>query len=206
VAGITLVAVVGLRAVTDLSDPRHPRRFTLLAEVALALTLVIVAVALRRLGLYQQAYGLTMLRLYSSVFAVWIGVVLLFAGAALAGVGRGRAWFPAAAGAAGLVLLLVLNIADPEAVVVRHNVDRAARTQKVDPGYLAELSDDAVPALVAALPRLPEPARGEVVAAVCDAASEPPFDGIWSANTSRRRAVDARRQVCRPGVVRRSVP
>jgi hypothetical protein len=201
-AGITLVAVIGLRAVTDLSDPRHRLRFTVLAEVALGLTLVIVAVALRRLGLYQEAYGLTMLRLYSSVFAVWIGAVLLFAGAALAGVGAGRAWFPAAAGAAGLVLLLVLNIVNPEAAVVRHNVDRAARTQKVDPIYLADLSDDAVPALVRALPRLPEPARAEVLAAVCDVGMSP-FDGWAAANTSRRRATDARRQVCRLSEVKR---
>lgn len=57
---------------------------------------------------------------------------------------------------------------NPEAVVVRHNVDRAVRTEKVDPGYLAELPDDAVPALVRALPDLPDPARGEVLAAVCD--------------------------------------
>ena len=86
--------------------------------------------------------------------------------------------------------------------MVRHNVDRAARTQRVDPGYLAELSDDAVPALVRALPDLPEPARGEVLASVCGGV--PPTDDGWAAaNTSRRRAIDARRQVCRPVGVRR---
>ena len=202
VAAITLVAIVGLRAVTDLSDPRRRLRFTLLAEAAIALTLVIVAVALRRLGLYQDAYGLTMLRLCSTVFAVWIGVVLMLAGAAVGGVGAGRAWLPGAAGAAGLVLLLTLNVVNPEAVVARHNIDRAARTLKVDPGYLAQLSDDAVPALVEGLDRLPEPARSEVLAAVCDPSPEP--DGGWAAtNTARRRAVDARRQVCRPVGVRR---
>ena len=197
VASITLVALVGLRAVTDLSEPRHRVRFTVLAEVAIALTLVIVFVALRRLGLYRQAYGLTMLRLYSSVFAVWIGVVLGLAGLAVAGLGARRAWFPAAAGVTGLVLLLGLNAVNPEAVVVRHNIDRAARTQKVDPGYLAELSDDAVPELVRALPDLDEPARAQVLAAVC-AGIDRSFDGWAAANTSHRRATDARRQVCRP--------
>jgi hypothetical protein len=202
VAGITVVTLVGLRAVTDLSDPGYRLRFRILAEAAVALTLVILVVALRRLGLYQDAYGLTMLRLYSSVFAVWIGLVLVLAGCALAGLAPNRAWFPGAAIVAGLALLLGLNIVNPEAVVVRHNVDRAVRTQKVDPGYLAELSDDAVPALVDALPRLPEPARSEVVAAVCDA-DQAAFDGWAAANTARRRATDARRQVCRPGGIRR---
>ena len=202
VAGISLVSLIGLRAATDLSDPAHARRFTVMAEAVLALTMVIVAVALRRLGLYQDAYGLTMLRLYSSVFAVWIGVVLVLAGLGLAGVAAERAWFPAAAMVAGLALLLGLNIANPEAMVVQHNVDRAAKTQKVDPTYLAELSDDAVPELVRALPRLPEPAAHEVVNSVC-AGEAGPFDGWAAFNTSRRRAMDARRQVCSPGVTRR---
>ena len=202
VAGITLVALVTLRAVTDLSDPGHHLRFKVVAGAAIALTLVILVVALRRLGLYQDAYGLTMLRLYSSVFAVWIGAVLVLAGCALAGLAAGRAWFFGAAMVTGLALLLGLNVVNPEPVVVRHNVDRAVKTQKVDPGYLAELSDDAVPALVRALPRLPDPARSEVLAAVC-ARPTASSDGWAAANTSRRRGMDARRQVCRPEVVRR---
>ncbi|HWI04235.1 MAG TPA: DUF4173 domain-containing protein [Acidimicrobiales bacterium] len=202
VAAITLVALVGLRAVTDLSNPAHRLRFTVLGEVAIALTLVILAVALRRLGLYTQAYGLTMLRLFSLVFALWIATVLVLAGAALAGVAAGRAWFAGAALVAGLALLLGLNVVNPEAVVARHNVERAARQLPVDPVYLAELSDDAVPALVAALPRLQAPERTAVLEAIC-AGDEWPFDGWAAANTSRRRATDARQRVCGPVGVRR---
>lgn len=51
---------------------------------------------------------------------------------------------------AGLVLLLGANLADPESFVVRHNVARADAGVEVDTTYLASLSDDAVPALVAA--------------------------------------------------------
>lgn len=202
VATITLVALVGLRAVTDLSDPAHRLRFRALGGVAIVLTLVVLAVALRRLGLYQQAYGLTMLRLVSFVFAVWIGIVLVLAGLALAGVAADRAWLAGAALVAGLALLFGLNVVNPEAIVVRHNVDRATREQPVDPAYLAELSDDAVPAMVDALPRLPEAERAAVLAAAC-ADGDWPFDGWAAANGSRRRAMDARRQVCRPEGVRR---
>jgi hypothetical protein len=202
VAAITLVALVGLRAVTDLSDPGHRLRFTVLGEIAIGLTLVILLVGLRRLGLYTDAYGLTMLRVFAFVFAVWIGVVLLLAGLALGGVGGDRAWLVGGALVAGLALLLGLNVANPEAIVVRRNVDRATRAQPVDPVYLAELSDDAVPALVRALPRLPEPQRAEVLAAACEE-GDWPFDGWAAANTSRRRATDARRRVCGPVGVRR---
>jgi hypothetical protein len=202
VAAITLVALVGLRAVTDLSDPGHRLRFTVLGEIAIGLTLVVLLVALRRLDLYTNAYGLTMLRVVAFVFAVWIGVVLVLAGLALGGVGADRAWLVGGALVAGLTLLLGLNVANPEAIVVRHNVDRATRSQSVDPEYLAELSDDAVPALVRALPRLPEPERTAVLAAACDD-GDWPFDGWAAANTSRWRATDARQRVCGPVGVRR---
>jgi hypothetical protein len=202
VAAITLVALVGLRAVTDLSDPTHRLRFTVLGEIAIGLTLVILLVALRRLGLYTDAYGLTMLRVFAFVFALWIGVVLALAGLALGGVGADRSWFVGGALVTGLTLLLGLNVANPEAIVVRHNVDRATHAQPVDPVYLAELSDDAVPALVAALPRLPEPQRAEMLTAAC-AGGDWPFDGWAAANTSRRRATDARQRVCGPVGVRR---
>lgn len=202
VAAITLVALVGLRAVTDLSDPVHRRRFTVLGEVAIVLTLVILAVALRRLNLYTQAYGLTMLRLFSLVFTLWVATVLVLAGVALSGAGADRAWFTGAALVAGLALLLGLNALNPEAIVARHNLERAARHLAVDPVYLAELSDDAVPALVGALPRLPARERAVVLAAAC-AGEESPFDGWAAANTARRRAMDARQRVCGPVGVRR---
>ncbi len=131
-----------------------------------------------------------------------VAAVLVLAGVALLGLGADGAWFPGAALGAVLGLLFVLNVVDPEAIVVRHNGDRATEGRPIDPDCLAELSDDAVPALVSALPWLPEPERADALAAVCGR-SEPSFGSWAAANTSCRRAVDARRQVCRSqGVMR----
>ena len=200
VAAITLGALLGLRAAVDLSEAGDRRRFTLLAGAAVALTLVIVAVALARLNLYQDAFGLTMLRLYSTVFAVWIGVVFVLLGVDLAGVGRARRWLPSAAVAAGLVSLLALNVVNPEALVVRHNVSFAERTGRFDPDYLTDLSDDAVPALVDALPRLGPDARRTVLVRVCEMGSAGQATRPWWAfNGSRDAAVEARQSVCVPG-------
>jgi hypothetical protein len=197
VAAITLAVLLGLRAATDLSDPADRHRFTVLAETAVSLTLVIVVVAVVRLGLYEDAFGLTMLRLYSKVFAVWIGFVFVLLAVHLVGWGRGRAWLPSAAVAAGLVALFALNLANPEAVVVRHNVAFAERSGRFDPDYLAALSDDAVPALVAALPRLAPDARQVVLAQVCTMGSAGRTDRSWSSyNTARDAAIEARRSVC----------
>jgi hypothetical protein len=200
VAAITLAVLLGLRAATDLSDSADRRRFTVLAGAAVSLTIVIVIVAVVRLGLYEDAFGFTMLRLYSKVFAVWIGVVFVLLAVHLVGLGRGRPWLPSAAVAAGLLALLGLNLANPEAVVVRHNVAFAERTGRFDPVYLADLSDDAVPALVAALPRLGPDARQVVLDRVCgDGTAGRPGRSWWASNTSHWAATKARATVCVPG-------
>ncbi len=194
-ATITLGALLGLRSLTDLDDPATRRRFVLLGEAAVALTLVVVFVALRRLELYQNAFGLTMLRLYSQVFAAWMGGVFFLLAAVLAGVGQGRSWLPATAAAAGLAALLALNVANPEAMVVRHNVDFAASSGRFDPAYLVELSDDAVPALADALPRLRPEAREEVLATIC--ADRSASRWFWEYNGALDGAAEARNRVCR---------
>jgi hypothetical protein len=167
VAGITLCLLLALRAGTDLRQESTGRRFLLLSEAVVGLTLVIVAVAVWRMHLYQRVFGLTMLRLYVEVFSYWIGVVFVLLGGSLAGLWARRAWLLPAAAAAGLVILLGLNVVNPEAVVVRHNVTHAERSGRFDPAYLADLSSDAVPTLLEQLPRLEAADRSSVLSALC---------------------------------------
>lgn len=192
-AALTLVVLLALRAFTAPTAGRSARAHTALSELAVALTLVVVVVAVRRLQVYEQAFGLTMLRLYSTAFAVWVGGVFVLLGAALAR-RRERPWLTPAAGALGLAVLLSLAVADPEAVVARHNVAHAERTGRFDAVYLAGLSDDAVPPLLEALPRLQDDDRLAVLRGVC---SRPAAGGgplAW--NLSRHRAARARRLHC----------
>ncbi|WP_433783126.1 DUF4153 domain-containing protein [Actinomycetospora sp. CA-101289] len=113
--------------------------------VLCAATLVVVASALSRMHLYEQAYGLTTARLLAAVFEGWLGVLVL-AVVAAAGALRAR-WLPRFGLVSGVVLLLALAVANPDAWVARQNLDRYAVTGTVDWGYLRDLSDDAVPAL-----------------------------------------------------------
>lgn len=154
VATLTLGILLAVRAAVDLSTPIRQRAFLFLAEAAVVLTLAIVVVAVRRLHLYEQAYGLTLLRLFSSVFALWVGGVFVLLAASLAGVHRQRRWLVSAAISFGLVCVVALNIVNPERLVVARNVDHYLKSGKLDVDHLAGLSDDAVPALVGALPRL----------------------------------------------------
>jgi hypothetical protein len=139
-----LLAVAALTLLVLLVLDNGTRVVRMLSLAAVALTLLIVASAVRRLVVYEDAFGLTMLRLFSMAFAVWVGVVFVLLGARLLGLGGGRRWLLGTSTAVGLALVLALNVADAEAVVVRRNVARA----DFDPAHAATLSDDAVPALV----------------------------------------------------------
>jgi Domain of unknown function (DUF4173) len=167
VAGITLVVLVLFSRITALNQPSSKRAFVVLAEVAIALTLLIVAVASMRLSLYEDAYGFTMLRLYSHLFAGLIAVIFLLLAADLGGVFRSRRWFVGATAITALTLLLALNFANPEALVAGFNVDRAASTGELDPQYLTELSGDAVPTLLASRAQLQPAQFSQIKAAVC---------------------------------------
>ena len=136
------------------------------------MTLVVVGTAIHRLGLYQDAYGLTMLRLACTLFAWWLGAVFLLVAVRLAGVGGSRAWLPMAVVASARPRSSCGTPWGPEALVVRTNVDRAVAGKRFDPTYLSNLSDDAVPAIAAALPRLS--AQDRAVASPLTASTRPP--------------------------------
>jgi hypothetical protein len=147
-------------------------------------TLVIVASALSRMWLYQEAYGFTTLRLVVLTGELWLGACFLLV---LVAVLRLRAG-PVARemAAAGVVALLALAALDPERFVAAHNVERHAATGRLDTGYLATLSADAVPALLA----LPEPERCAAVSGLRIRLAAPEPD--WTSwNAARAAARDA---------------
>jgi Domain of unknown function (DUF4173) len=200
VAVITLGVLLLLRAATELASPGQRATFTAVAEVAVALTVVVVVVAVRRLNLYEDAFGLTMLRLYSELFSYWIGAVFLFLGAALAGVGHGRGWLVGAAVAAGLALLLALNVANPEAVVARDQLAGTRQVRRIDVAYVARLSEDAIPTVAARVPGLDPAARADLRARLCaaepDGVSPSRFTGWAAWNLGRERAERAVTRIC----------
>jgi hypothetical protein len=110
------------------------------------LTLVVVASALYRMHVYQEAYGFTQLRLLVDVFEGWLGLVVL--GVMAAGIKLRATWLPRAALLSGATSLLLMAAINPDAWVAQRNVDRYEETGKVDWVFLQQLSDDAVPVLV----------------------------------------------------------
>ena len=130
----------------------HERIFRALAGAQVLMLFVIMASAVQRMRLYQSEYGLTQLRLYTTVFMGWLAIVFIwFAVTVLRGQ---RERFAFGALVAGLLVLAILHILNPDAFIVRINAARAGAGRRFDANYATSLSADAVPALMAALPAL----------------------------------------------------
>lgn len=166
---LTILAVLSLGLIMGLGfwakreNIASKRWFNAMSTCLVAMMVVILASALKRLMLYEAAYGFTRLRTYTHVAIGWMGVmfvvfiILLYQE-------RLRRFAPAAV--LGLLgFTLTLNILNVDAFIVRQNLKRYAATGdieivqensaqnetltgKLDLRYLFDLSYDAIPGLV----------------------------------------------------------
>jgi hypothetical protein len=182
-AGLTLVVVWA--AVVFAATPRRAHRIALrlLLGALCGLTIVVLASALNRLLLYEDAFGLTRSRLFAEAVAVWLGglFALLVAAGVVRAVGRNLARIVVVGTAAGL---LAFSLANPDQLVAERNVERWRETGRIDLFYLQELSADAAEAITGLPPHLRREALAPLAARL--EADEP-----WSSfNLSRDRARD----------------
>jgi hypothetical protein len=181
---LTLGVIAVVARLARLDSPTDRRWLRAVLGALSVLTLVIVASALARMWLYQQAYGFTVLRVLVSACEVWLGVVYLLVLAA--GVRLEAGWLARAVVGTGFAALVGLAALNPERFIAERNIDRYHATHEIDVRYLSRLSDDAVPALAA----LPEELRA---CALQFRRVEPDDWRSW--NLARRQARDALAQV-----------
>jgi hypothetical protein len=142
---LTLV-VIGVAARVAPRRERADRILLRLLLGALAvLTLVIVAAALRRMALYEQAYGWTRLRVLVGAVELWLG--LLFVLVLGAGVRLRAGWLPRAVAGTAVAGLLTVAVLSPDRFIADRNIERYQQTGDIDVTYLSTLSPDAAPAL-----------------------------------------------------------
>ncbi len=126
----------------------------LVISLPCVLVLLVVASALHRITVYQQAFGFTVLRLLVIVFEAWLGVVLLAVSARVNGLLSAR-WLPRVAVLTAAVTMLGVALLNPDAWIASHNIKRYQATGTIDWYYLSHSSDDAIPAVET----LPQPQR-----------------------------------------------
>jgi hypothetical protein len=194
----------GLLVFLEYQVVARPRVYVMTAVALVVLTIVVLASAVLRLQLYQDAYGWTELRLYVAVSIAAMAATLATLAVFLAA-DRTR-WLGHVMGVIGLASLIALNVIAPAAFVAERNLQRIIDPSLVPPDgeaaldaeYLGVLPDDAVPVLVAALPRLSgndafriRNVIDERERALAEAAYQTPFS--W--NLGRQRAREALRTV-----------
>ena len=165
-AELTTVATLCtiLLVVLDRWAVRGPREWWTRA-VALVVVIeveVLLLSALRRLWLYESAYGFTTVRLYAHVYMVGVALFLALLGWGLSR-GLRPGWLARRGATIAAVALTILLYWNHEAWIVRQNVGRFLRTDQLDTSYLVwGLSPNATPVLVESLSRLPPHLAGQV--------------------------------------------
>ena len=159
VAFFSLLMILGLGAVTRRESETQRKTFSALSVGIVALVLVMLVSAYRRLILYETAYGFSELRTYTHVFMIWLGLLLV--ATVVLEILRRERMFALAALIASVGFAATLPILNVDAFIVRANIQRAADGAELDASYFTELSPDALPALVDALHSdvLADPAR-----------------------------------------------
>jgi hypothetical protein len=177
------VLVVPVVLAANATAREHQRLIRGLCATLIGLELAVAASALQRMHAYVDQFGLTELRLYATGVIIWIAVVLVWSFATVLYGEKRR--FAIGVIVAGFAATLALNAVNPDALIARTNIARG----HADPAYLSQLSDDAVPTLVARLPRITDPAAQAALAQALLARKTE--TGVLSWNRSRSAARSA---------------
>lgn len=142
---LVLLLVAGVRALGRTRTQRDRRVMTTMSAILCLLTLLVVGSALRRMALYQEAFGYTTLRVAVDLFEVWLGLVVLAVLVSL--FTPTRQWLGRTILVAGVAMTITGTVGNMSAWVAERNIERYEATGTLDTFYLQQLPADAVPAI-----------------------------------------------------------
>ncbi|MBQ2704864.1 MAG: DUF4173 domain-containing protein [Clostridia bacterium] len=148
ICGINIGVIVGSLLISKKDKKgNQPLAVRLLCGFICLFSLVIVATVIGKLVMYMGLYGLTELRLYTSLFSVCAAIIIIFVGIRLL-IPR-FAYFRATA-ATLAVLSVGIAFADVNTTIARYNTEAYLNgyLEQVDVDYLGTLGSASVPSLV----------------------------------------------------------
>ncbi len=148
VAVLTLLMILGLNWITQRQNKGQINWFNGLSSSMIGFVLIMLVSAFRRMRLYEAEFGYTELRLQVYLFMGWLGGLLLWF--------LFTQWRRPDRFAIGFIVVAIgfvatLNLINPDLFIAKKNLVRYQQTGDLDVKYLTTLSDDAMPALFAAL-------------------------------------------------------
>ncbi len=164
VACLALALLGSLALATRRATAVRRHGFNGLSLAMVALVLGMLVSAFQRMLLYEEAYGFTRLRVYTHSFMIWLAAVLVLYGVALL-LDRAKV-FVWGAIIAALLYLAGLNVANPDALIARANIERYQVSGALDDEYLASLSADATPVVRDSLVHLGPDPRANILHAL----------------------------------------
>ena len=161
VAFLSLGLIMALGAWTQREGRRQKHWFNGLSAGLVGLVGAILVSALKRLLLYENAYGFTRLRTYTHVAIVWMGILFVAFLALLFAERLQR--FALVVALSVLGFAATLNLLNVDSFIVHQNTARLSQTGEIDIQYLISLTDDAVPGLIELIEMTPKAVRIELL-------------------------------------------
>ena len=164
VALINICLVVGTINFTSISDVRLSKILKILNSVLILSTFVILLSAHYRMSLYEESYGYTYLRVFTHYFMAVVFTILIatLGKVWINSINLGKCYITI-----GIIAYLLINYINVDVIIASKNLERYYRTQMIDVDYMAGLSFDTVPYLVALLhapdPKIEANARKHVI-------------------------------------------
>jgi hypothetical protein len=153
VAGLTLPILLLAGWALGLRRPEDRARLRRHVLGLVGLLFLLLGSALSRMLLYTREFGLTESRVYVTACLGWLACA--FAWFALMQLRGSPERFATGAFAAGLQMLLALNLLDVDGMIVRVNAARAREGRPFDARYVTTLGAGAVPQLLRSADGLP---------------------------------------------------
>ena len=145
VAIISFLLLFGMDKFIPKKEEGYASIFKILASALILQVILIMISAHTRLTLYETAYGMTILRLYSHVFIVFLATIFFLMSYKIFRDRRENV-FAFRVFAVAVLFLAFMNLFNPDAFIANRNIESFYATGKLDIHYLALLSDDALTA------------------------------------------------------------
>ena len=147
VSSINILVVVLVSALTRKQDGRLTLPLRLLSLFVCVFSLILTATEIAKMKLYMDTFGLTRLRILTTLFTVFLGIVFI---ALIIHVFTLRFPYMKIAVIAGALMIVALNFAGGDRMVADYNVGayKSGKLSTVDVYTITELGDAAVPSLL----------------------------------------------------------
>jgi hypothetical protein len=152
VAVISLLVYLAFSTITRKNNRAQSNLLTGLNIFLFIQVLVILVSGFQRLALYENAYGFSRLRTYSTLFIPWLAALVITV--MILEIIRRQGYFALALLITGIGFVATFIIFNVDGFIARQNISRAAISSQegyaLDYEYLGTLSNDAVPAMLQA--------------------------------------------------------